>query len=321
MRRPALLGVLLLVAACASAADSTTTTAALDTTTTALPASTATGDAAFPVTVAGDNGEVTIESRPERIISLSTVATEMLFAIGAGDQVVAVDDQSSYPPEAPRTDLSGFTPNIEAIISYEPDLVVVAYDLGDVVSSLETVGVPVLLLGPAVDLDGAYAQIEILGAATGHVAEAAALVAEIGTEIQALAAEVADLAEGLTYFHEIDDMLYTFTSETFFGRIYAMFGLKSIADGADPDGYGWPQLSSEYVVAADPDLIFLADTVNGVTPESLESRPGWGGLTAVREGRVFEIDPDLASRWGPRVVDFARAIADAIRSVELEPAG
>ena len=322
MRKKALIGALLLVAGCATAGNPTTSTTTPTTTSTTVEVTTTiTADDAFPVMVAGDNGEVTIERRPERIVSLSSVATEILFAIGAGDQVVAVDDQSNYPAEAPMTDLSGFTPNIEAIISYSPDLVVVSYDPGDLVAGLEAVGVPVLLQLAANDIDGTYGQIEVLGAATGHVAEAAAVVAGIKSDLQAIVAEVGDRAEGLTYFHEIDDNLYTFTSDTFFGQVYGLFGLVSIADDADPDGFGYPMLASEYIVSRDPDLIFLADSTYGVTIETLAARPGWNALSALQEGRVFPIDADIASRWGPRVVDFARAVGDAVRALETEPTG
>ncbi|HEX6947445.1 MAG TPA: ABC transporter substrate-binding protein [Acidimicrobiia bacterium] len=324
MRKKALFGALLLVAGCATGGNPTTTTATTartDPSTTVAASTTTTGAGAFPVTVTADNGEVAVVERPDRIVSLSSVATEILFAIGAGDQVVAVDDQSNFPPEAPMTDLSGFTPNIEAIVSYEPDLVIASYDPGELVAGLEAVGVPVILQGASLDLDGTYTQIEVLGAATGRIAEAAELVSQMQADLQAIDQEVGDRAEGLTYFHEIDDMLYSITSHTFFGQVYGMFGLVSVADEADPEGFGYPQLSSEYIVAADPDLIFLADTRYGVTAETLEERPGWDALTAIQEGRVFPLDSDVASRWGPRVVDFARSVADAILALETEPAG
>ncbi len=322
MRKKALFGALLLVAGCATSTDNTsTTTTAAPSTTTTQAVTTTTEAPGFPVTVTGDNGELTIETRPENIVSLSSVATEILFAIGAGDQVVAVDDQSNYPTEAPMTDLSGFTPNIEAIVSYEPDLVVVSYDPGELVSGLEALGVPVLVQFAAVDLAGTYAQIETLGAATGHIGDAAEVVSQIQIDLDAVVAEVGDRGEGLTYYHEIDDTFYSVTSATFFGQVYALFGLVNIADEGDPDGFGYPQLSSEFIVAANPDLVFLANGSYGVTPEIVAARPGWGVMTAVQEGRIFPLDSDVASRWGPRVVDFARAVGDAVMAAELESTG
>lgn len=312
MRKKALLGaILLLVGACASTGANTTTTTSIATTT--VGESTTTIDPAFPVTVTGDNGEVTIEARPERIVSLSAVATEMLFAIGAGDSVVAVDDQSNYPPEAPVTDLSGFTPNIEAIVSYQPDLVVIAYEPGELIPGLEVVGATVLHLDAAPDIEGVYDQIETLGAATGHSAEADRLVEGMRSELAVLVEQVGDRGEGVTFFHEVDATLYTVTSATLFGEIYSMFGMVNIADQAAGEGVlGYPQLSSEYVVAADPDMIFLADSAYGESAESVAARPGWDVMTAVRSGAVVELDSDVASRWGPRIVELARAIAEAL---------
>ena len=150
------------------------------------PGSTSSTTAAFPVTVTGTNGDVTIDARPQRIVSLSPTATEDLFAIGAGDQVIAVDDQSSYPADAPTTDLSGFEPNVEAIAGYEPDLVVYATEPGDLGSSLQDLGITALQLDAAPNLDVAYDQIEQLGAATGHTDEAGGLVADMRSRIEAL---------------------------------------------------------------------------------------------------------------------------------------
>jgi iron complex transport system substrate-binding protein len=237
----------------------------------------------------------------------------MLAAIGALEQVVAVDDQSNYPPDAPLTDLSGFTPNIEAIASYEPDLVVVSNDIDGMVGALESLDIPVLLLPAALTLDDVYAEIEQLGDATGHAAEAAQLTADMRATIAELVDGYQPPAEPLTYYHELDPGLVSVTSATFIGSIYSLFGMQNIADPADPDGFGYPQLSAEYIISADPDFIFLADTkFAGQNPTTVAERPGWAELTAVIEGRVIELDDDIASRWGPRVVDFVRAVADAV---------
>ncbi len=148
-------------------------------------ASPTSGTSSFPVTVEGTNGEVTIDDRPVRIVSLSPTATEDLFAIGAGEQVIAVDDQSNFPPEAPMTELSGFEPNVEAIAGYEPDLVVFATEPGDLGSSLEGLGITALQLDAAATLDVAYEQIEQLGLATGHAVEAEALVDDMRSQVDA----------------------------------------------------------------------------------------------------------------------------------------
>lgn len=330
MRRTLLLAVLLVTAACGTTdgggGDATTTsvveptpTQAADQTTTTTPVTTTTlQESGFPATISADNGEVTLDEMPDSIVSLSTVATEMLFAIGAGDQVVAVDDQSNYPEDAPMTDLSGFTPNVEAILAYEPDVVFVSYDPGDLVASLGAADVPVVSFGAAVTLDDTYRQIEAIGVITGHAEEAVVVSESIETELTKIAEEAPEVEEGTSYFHEIDATLYTVTSATYFGQIYSMFGLENIADPADEDGssFGYPQLSSEFVVASDPDLIFLADASYGESAETVAARPGWGVLSAVQNGNVYPLDSDIASRWGPRIVDFARAISEALEDFE-----
>jgi iron complex transport system substrate-binding protein len=237
----------------------------------------------------------------------------MLFAIGAGDQVVAVDEFSDFPAEAPTTDLSGFTPNVEAIASYAPDLVIVSFDPEGLVASLASLDIPVIQHGGGVTIADTYTQIEQLGAATGHVAEAAGLVAEMQTAIDELVATLPPSAQGLTYYHELDDTLFSVTSTTFIGQLYSLLGLVNIADGSDPDGFGYPQLSAEVVLDADPDFIFLADTVCcGQSSATVAARPGWGTLQAVVGGRVIELDDAVASRWGPRIVDFLEIVAGAV---------
>jgi iron complex transport system substrate-binding protein len=320
----------LVLAACASSGSGTTapepsaepTAPATAGPSATAPTSTAT-PGAFPVTVEAANGAVEIAEQPGRIVSLSPTATEMLFAIGAGDQVIAVDEQSDYPEDVPTTDLSGYTPNVEAIAGYEPDLVVAASDSTEgesLVASLGELGIPVLVHPSANTLDEAYSQIERLGAATGHVAGAAEVVAQMQTELEDIVAAAPDLAEPPAIYHELDPTFYSATSSTFIGGIYEQFGVENIADAAEEaSGNAYPQLSAEYIVEADPDVIFLADAeCCDVTPESLADRPGWEQITAVEQGNVVPVDEDIASRWGPRVVDFAASVGEALDA--LEPA-
>ncbi|WAL45588.1 ABC transporter substrate-binding protein [Rhodococcus pyridinivorans] len=249
---------------------------------------------------------------PQAIVSLSPTSTEMLYAVGAGDQVVAVDDRSDYPTDAPVTDLSGYTPNVEAILGYEPDLVVANADTADLVAGLEQAGVETLILPAAENLDDTYAQIEQLGAVTGHVGDAAELVAQMKTDIDEILAGLPERETPLSYYHELDNTFYTVTDDTYIGEIYSMLGLTSIATGGD----GYPQLSAEYVLEQNPDVIFLADgQCCGVTPEVVAERAGWGELTAVRDGRVYVLDEDIASRWGPRVVDLMREVARIVGTI------
>lgn len=274
-------------------------------------------EAADP-TVPADAADPTVteaaDPAVERIISLSPTATEILFAIGAGDQVVAVDQFSNYPENAPISDLDGFTVNVEAVAAYEPQLVTM--QVSEATSELEALGITVIARDAPVDFDGIYTQIEELGAATGHIAEAAELVLRMQTEIDALLAD-APSADGMTYYHELGTDYYSLNSDSFVAEIYGLFGLVSIGDQADGDAFnGYLPLSEEFILGADPDLIFLADTIWAAqTAETVGARPGWEGLSAVQNGAVVELNDDVASRWGPRVVEFAEAIAGALSTV------
>ncbi|MGQ0848625.1 MAG: ABC transporter substrate-binding protein [Actinomycetota bacterium] len=302
-----LLAAGLAVAACASGQSPATVTPS---TTAVAPGTTAV--AGFPVTVTAANGEVTIATQPNAIISLAPTTTEMVAAVGALDQLVAVDDQSDYPPGVPVTDLSGFTPNIEAIAAYQPDLVVVSNDIDGIVGALTSLEIPVILLPAPSSLEDVYAEIELVGAATGHLAEATALTSSIAQQVAEITGSVTPSDPPLTFYHELDPMLFSVTSSTFIGSVYTMVGLVNIADPADQDGFGYPQLSAEYIIESDPDLIFLADTeCCGQSADTVAARPGWADLKAVTTSGVVTLSDDVASRWGPRVVDFLRAVAEA----------
>jgi iron complex transport system substrate-binding protein len=284
--------------------------------TSSAPGETTSAPTEFPITVQADNGAVTLEEEPDAIVSLSATATESLFAIGAGEQVIAVDDQSNYPAEAPVTDLSGFEPNVEAIAGYEPDLVVAAYDPGGLVDGLEKLDIPVLLQDAAPDLDAAYEQIQTLGHATGNIDGAETVVESMRIEIEELAGS-APGAEGATVYHELGPDFFTATSETFIGSVYELFGLVNIADAAaDADATGYPQLTGEYIVSESPDLIVLADTrCCDQTAATVSGRPGWDQIEAVQNGDIVEADDDIASRWGPRTVVFVEQIAESLAGI------
>lgn len=296
-------------------ADPGTTNQTATEPTTSPPTSVAVLEATFPVTVSATNGDVTIEERPETIVSISPTGTEMLFAVGAGDQVVAVDEYSYFPAEAPVTDLSGFTPNVEAIAAYDPDLVVVSDDIDGLVGALTGLGIPTLQLAgfEVTSLDDVYRQIETVGVATGHGRQAAELTAEMRAEVESLLAGIDQADAGLTYYHELDSTFYTVTSSTFIGYLYSLFGLENIADPADADGqaFGYPQLSEEFIIEADPDFIFITDCC-GDTAATVAERPGWAELSAIRSRSVVVFDTDVSSRWGPRIVEYLRGISRAI---------
>jgi len=268
---------------------------------------------AFPVSIVTPDGKVTITKKPQRIVSLSPTATETLFAIGAGKQVIAVDDQSDYPKNAPRTTLSGFTPNVEAIAGYRPDLVIVSYDSKGLVSALQKLKIAVVHHDAAKGFQGAYQQMRQLGIVTGHLPEATRLVRSMKTKIKRIVDASSAKASRLTVYHELTPDFFSATSATFVGKVYAALGLRNIADAADDSGTGYPQLSAEYIVSSSPDLIVLADSICcGQKPSTVAGRPGWDRINAVRTGSILRVHDSIASRWGPRLVDFFRALSAAL---------
>lgn len=297
-RSPLLIVVLLVLAGCASHPRDQDSTAKPDT------------EATFPVTVGG----VTIERQPARIVSLSPSATETLFALGAGPQVVAVDSQSDYPPEAPHTTLSALSPDPEAVAGYHPDLVIASADTNGLSAALAKTGVKTLVMADAKTLDDAYQEFTELGRATGHQAEGESLARQTREDIDKIIADTPKPAKPLSFYWELDQTYYSVTSKTFIGQVLARFGLTNIADGNNPSiSGGYPQLSAERILQSDPALIFLADSkCCGQNAQTVAARPGWNTLTAVKNGDVFPLDDDVASRWSPRIVDLVRAVSDDV---------
>jgi len=276
----------------------------------------ATTSTTYPVQVTAANGNITIPSRPTAIVSLSPTATEMLYAIGAGSQVKAVDSYSDFPKNAPRTKLNADDPNVEAIVAYKPDLVVVAGDTTGLTAQLAKFGIPVLSDPAATDLSQEYQQFDELGQATGHLAQAQSEVTKIKGQIKQIVTNAPKHSTPITYYFELDQTYYSETSSTFIGQVLGLLGMKSIADaakGAASSG-GYPQLSAEFIIRANPDYIFLADTICcGQNAHKVAKRPGWAVLSAVKDDRVVGLNDDIASRWGPRIVDLLRTVAEAVK--------
>jgi iron complex transport system substrate-binding protein len=269
--------------------------------------------AQFPVTITTVAGKVTVAKRPVRIVSLSPTATETLFAIGADPQVVAVDDQSDYPKSAPKTTLSGFTPNVEAIAAYRPDLVISSYNPRGFLESLNRLRIPVILHDAPKTFSGAYQQIRQLGLVTGRRAGATRVIGDMKTQIGRIVRASRDKASRLSVYHELSPDYYSASSKSFVGQVYAALGLTNIADRADTAGTGYPQLSAEYIVSSSPDVIVLADSICcGQKPSTVAARPGWDRISAVRTGSIVRVHDSIASRWGPRLVSFFRAMSSAL---------
>jgi iron complex transport system substrate-binding protein len=255
---------------------------------------------------------------PTRIISLSPSATEILFGIGAGSQVIAVDDNSDYPANAPFSKLSSFTPNVEAIASYHPDLVVLqstATGAAAIQSDLQKLKIKVFLEITPNNISDAYAEFIALGKVTGHPSRASALVAAMKSQIAEIVSKYRKRTP-VTIYHELDNTLYSADSTTFIGQIYSDFNFANIADAAgSADSGGYPQLTPEAVIKANPKIIFLDDGPYGESSKTVISRPGWSGISAVKNNHVITIPLDIADRWGPRLVDFYRFIGQTTAKI------
>lgn len=268
--------------------------------------------AAFPVTVRG----TTIPSEPQRIVSLSATHTEVLYEIGAADRIVATDVFSDFPAAANDTEkVDAFNLSVEAVAALEPDLVVLSFDPGDAVSGFEALGIPALLFpppGPS-DLDDVYAEWIDLGTAVGLRGAAESLAETARSEIEDLLESVPERNTPVTFYLELDTTFFTVGEGTLLDTVFAAAGLTNIAG---PDAGAFPQLSAEFIVDADPDLIFLADTVCcGQTAETVAARPGWEALSAVQAGRVIELDDSIASRWSDRLVDLLTVVTKEVAAL------
>lgn len=277
------------------------------------------GSAGFPITVTTAGGKTHLTTRPDAIVSLSPTATEMLYAIGAGKQVKAVDSDSDYPPGAPVTKLSGFQPNAEAIAAYKPDLVIISNNLDGITAKLNALSIPVLDLPAAANVPGVYSEFAELGAATGHVAQAKSEDTRLAAAVASIVASEPKRAKPLTYYYELSaNPYYSVTDSTFVGSVLSLLGMKSIADtakGAAAAG-GYPELSPEFILKANPDYILLADAGSangGQDAATVSSRAGWTALTAVKDKHIIVLNADIASRWGPRIVDLLKTVAAGIK--------
>lgn len=304
----ALVAAALLAAGCAKSAKTATSSPP-----SSLPS-------AFPLTVQAPT-PVHLAVKPRRIVSLSPTATEDLFAVGAGSQVVAVDDQSDYPAGVPKTSLSGYTPNVEAIAGYKPDLVVISGDTNGLVASLARLSIPTLIEPSANTLSDAYSEIQQIGQATGHLAAATTLVESTKSKVASLVAQAPKKSPAPTYYYELDQTLYTVTSKTFVGSLFSLVGMKDIADAYDtPSDGGYPQLNAETLLSSNPNYIFLADTVCCQQSETtVAARPGYATLSAVKDHHVIALNDDIASRWGPRITVLLTDIVDALKGLSPSP--
>jgi iron complex transport system substrate-binding protein len=268
---------------------------------------------AFPVTVTDDDGQaVTIEREPQRLITLAPSNTEIVYALGIGDRLVAVSDYSDYPPEAATRPKVGYIRvDIERVIGYNPDLVLATgAQRQQVTPQLRQRGLKVITLDPK-NLENVFDNILLVGRATGQTAAAEKLVADLKARVKQIESRVRQAGTRPRVFFELDKSLFTVGPGSFIHDLIVRAGGENIAGDADRP---YPQLSLEVLLQRDPEVIIITDIgqYGGETPESVRARPGWQSVSAVRNNRVVPINPDLVNRPGPRIVDGFEAIARAL---------
>jgi len=257
---------------------------------------------------------ISLEKPAERIVSLAPPNTEILFAIGAGSQVVGRDSFSDYPPHAKNIqDIGGSSGkyNSEAIVALKPDLVLAGeIDTLEMVNSLEKLGLKVFYLKNPTDLEGMYTMLQVISQLSGHEQEANTLVTVLKNRVETVKSKLEQVTSRPTVFYELDATdpakPYTPGPDTFYTSLIALAGGENI--GARLNS-AWAQISLEQLLVMNPQLILLGDAMWGVTPDSVANRAGWKTLTAVKEGQVLPFDDNLLSRIGPRQVDGLEALA------------
>ncbi len=268
-----------------------------------------------PITLTdGLDRQVSLDAPAQKIISLSPPVTEMLYAIGAGEQLIGRDTFSDYPESAKSLpDIGGGYGDydLETIVSLAPDLVIAgSINTPELVQSLEDVGLKVYYLSNPIDLDGTFTAIQALAELSGHAKEAEGLVKDLGERVDAVKAALKNTSTRPVVYYELDATdpakPYTPGPRTFYTSMIETAGGANFGAGLSGE---WVQIGLEALLSTDPDLILLGDAMWGVTPESVAERPGWGTLTAVKEGRVMPFDDNLIVRIGPRQVDGLETLA------------
>ena len=247
-------------------------------------------------------------SSPKRIISLSPSITEILFEIGSGNQVIAVDNLSNYPNEAPITDISAYDPNVEAISLLNPDLVILSYNIKNLKAALKKIGIETIYLPAPLNFEDILDQIDYLGQQTGNEDKAKKLISKMKNRMKTLQ-KLRENEKATKIYHEIDPNYYSPSKFSFIGDIYQKLNYKNVADKADISNLGYPKLSPELIISENPDLIILPGKDNKYV-EKVKLRPGWGYIEAVKKNNFLLTNNDIASRWGPRILNFASILVE-----------
>ncbi|MCC2930704.1 ABC transporter substrate-binding protein [Bacillus sp. LBG-1-113] len=270
---------------------------------------------AFPVTIDDASSEdVTIKKEPKKIVSLMPSNTEIIYALGLGDKVVGVTKNDTYPKEVKQVEKVGdMNVNVEKVISLKPDLVL-AHESSmsasaDAINQLKDAGIPVLTVNDAQSFAEVYKSIEMIGEAAGAEKKAGQLVNSMKSDLHEIKEKAKSVSkdEEKTVFIEVspDPDIYTTGKDTFMNEMLNVIHAKNAA----ADQKGWVQMTDEAIVKLNPDTIVTTD---GVKADAVEKRDGWSGINAVKHHRVYDVDPDLVTRSGPRLIEGVEELAESI---------
>ncbi len=283
---------------------------------------------AFPVSVTDDEGtSVTLPAEPSKIVSLTPATTEILFALGAGDRVVATDDGSNYPEEAVALpDVATYNSvDVEKVVALEPDLVVaggLGFTPAESVTKLRDLKIPVVVIY-APSVDGVLKDIELLGTATGTSPKAQSLTSAMRADMAAVSSAVAGQSPKPRVFYDVgyDDAtgaIYAPADKSFLAEMVTRAGGDVITSGS-PNTY---EIPLEKLIEKDPQLIILGtNPFYSPTPEIVANRKGWNALTAVKNGDIRPVRDTEITRPGPRLPIGLRTLASAIWPDVTLPAG
>jgi iron complex transport system substrate-binding protein len=317
----ALIGLTLLLSACAPAAQQelpAVVPSEVPATEVPTPVPPTSEPEVAAIVITDDLGaEITLEGPAQAIISISPSLTEILYAVGAGDRLIGRDSNSTYPQEAlTAADLGGMWDGIpvEDILAMEPDLILAGEIFSaDAIAELRDLGLPVYWQANPDDFEGLYENIRAIAILTGTEEQAAALVADLSAQVAAVDGTLADVDQTPLVFYELDASEpanpWTAGGGTFISYVITRAKGQNLGDSLEGE---WVQISSEALVAQDPDVILLADEIYGITAESVAERPGWSEIAAVQEGKIFGFDPFILSVPGPRLVEGYQVLAELL---------
>ncbi|MGP1907655.1 ABC transporter substrate-binding protein [Metabacillus sp. JX24] len=274
-------------------------------------------DASYPVTVTDDAGnEITLEEKPEKIVSLLPSTTEILFALGLQDEIAGVSDYDNYPEEAAKIEKVGAQDlNAEKIIALQPDLALLqeyhAQNHGEIIKQFEAAGIKVFIVGSQTSFDQVYTAIRTIGKATDTLDQADRIIKDMEEKVASIKEKAKEVKKPKRVWIEVSPQpeIYTTGKGTFMNEMLEMIGAENVAASEE----GWVKMDEEKIISSNPDTIITTYGYYVENPaEQVLSRSGWNSIKAVQSKQVFDVNSDLVTRPGPRLADGAEELGRLI---------